>query len=117
MPCDDGRGLHDLDSVTPAAPHSREQHPEESVGSTESQPAWRGLLEDCELVAQGQNLSFKFGPLSEAGTNGRKEGRYAGAHMGAPYQQRPVSSIATRSTEFSIATPAFHRPARRSGFK
>jgi hypothetical protein len=71
---------------------------------TESEPAWRSLLEDGELVAGGQNLGFKFGPRSEAGPNGCKEGRDAGAHIDAPYQQRALSSITRGSTEFLVRT-------------
>ena len=38
------------------------------------------MLEDSELVAEGYDLRFEFGPRSEAGPNGRKEGRDAWAH-------------------------------------
>jgi hypothetical protein len=51
MPTNDGGGLHDLDSIPPAAPDSGEHHPEESVGPTQPKPSRRGLLEDCELMA------------------------------------------------------------------
>jgi hypothetical protein len=80
MPGDDGGRLHDLHGLPPAAPHSREQHPQESVGSTELKPSRRGLLEDGELVAESQDLRFEFGSRSEAGPNRRKQGRDAGAH-------------------------------------
>jgi hypothetical protein len=81
---------------------------------TESEPAWRSLLKDGELVAEGQNLRFKFGPRSDAGPNGCKESRDAGAHTDAPYQQRAPSSITTGSTEFLVRT-ANHR--KRLGSK
>ena len=86
MPRDDRGRLHDLHGTSPAA------------------PAWRSLLKDGELVAEGQNLRFKFGPRSEAGPNGCKESRDAGAHTDAPYQQRAPSSITTGSTEFLVRT-------------
>ena len=53
MPRDDSSGFHDLHGTPPAAPHSREQHPKDSVGSTEPESSRRGLLEDGELVAEG----------------------------------------------------------------
>ena len=53
MPRDDGGGLHDLYGIPPAAPHSGEQHPQQSVGSTEPEPSRRGPLEDSELVVEG----------------------------------------------------------------
>ena len=69
MPTNDGGGLHDLHGIPPAAPNAREQHPQESVGSTEPQPSRRGLLENRKLVAQGEDLSLEFGSRSEAGPN------------------------------------------------
>ena len=66
--------------IPPAAPDSREQHPEESVGSSEPKPSRRGLLEDRELVAEGQDLRFEVGASSEAEPNRRKERRDARPH-------------------------------------
>jgi hypothetical protein len=80
MPGNDGGGFHDLYGIPPAAPYSGEQHPEESVGSTEPKPSRRGLLEDGELVAEGQDLRLEFGSSSEGGSNRRKERRDARAH-------------------------------------
>jgi hypothetical protein len=85
-------------------PHAREQHPEKSVGSTEPEPSGCDLLEDGELVAEGYDLRFEFGPRSEAGPNCRKEGRDAWAHDWCTVQQKPVSSIATGCTGFSVGT-------------
>jgi hypothetical protein len=65
-------------------------------------------------VAEGQDLSLEFGPRSEAGPNSGKEGSNAGAHIGARYQQRQVSSIASRSTEFLLGTVKLTRPAHGS---
>ena len=53
VPRDDGRRFHDLDGPPPATPYAREQHPKESVGSTEPEPSRRGPLEDSELVVEG----------------------------------------------------------------
>ena len=47
VPRDDGGGFHDLHGPPPAAPHSREQHPQESVGPIEPEPPWCSLLEDA----------------------------------------------------------------------
>jgi hypothetical protein len=47
-------------------------HPQESVGSTELKPSRRSLLEDGELVAEGQDLRFELGARVEAGPNRRK---------------------------------------------
>ena len=70
MPRDDGGRFHDLHGPSPAAPHSREQHPEQSVGSGEPEPSWCSLLKDGQLVAEGQDLGFEFCPSSEAGPQG-----------------------------------------------
>ena len=64
MPRDDRGGFHDLDGSSPAIPHAGEQHPHEPVGSCEAEPFWRGPLEDGELVAEGEDLGFKFGSSS-----------------------------------------------------
>jgi hypothetical protein len=133
MPRDDGRGFHDLHGLPPATPYAREQHPQESVGPSEPKPSRRGLLEDGELVAEGQDLRLEFGPRSKAGPNRRpfgetrprrktavaaqgrrrrscssptrRPGRSTlGCMTGTHYQQRPVSSIATRSTGFLVGT-------------
>ena len=55
-------------------------------------------------MAQGQDLGCEVGASSEAGPHGRWEGSDASMHTGARYQQRAVSSIATRSTQFSVGT-------------
>ena len=78
--------------------------PTRVVGLTEPEPSWCSLPEDSELVAQGHDLHFAFGPRSEAGPNGGKQGSDAWAHTAGGYQQKSVSSIATRSTEFLIGT-------------
>jgi hypothetical protein len=80
MPADDGSGLHDLDGSAPACPHSGEQYPQEPVGATEAGPFRSGLLEQGELVAQGKNLGFKFGPSSDAGSNGSEHSNQGGVH-------------------------------------
>jgi len=82
MPRNDCGGFHDLHGFSPAAAHSCEHHPEESVGSTEPKPSRRGLLKDGELVAESQDLGLEFGPSAEAGPNRRKEGVNAWAHDG-----------------------------------
>jgi hypothetical protein len=104
VPVDDGGGFHDLHRSSPALPHARQQHPHESVGSAEMEPFWRRLLEDRELVAEGEDLRCKFGSSSEATANRRKKGDEAWTHEGARYQQKTLNSIATRSTAFSVGT-------------
>ena len=64
----------------PAAPHSREQHPQESVGPTEPEPPWCSLLEDGQLVAERQDLGLEFNASSEAGPHGGDEGNDAWVH-------------------------------------
>jgi hypothetical protein len=105
VPVDDRGGFHDLHRRSPAPPHAREQHPHESVGSAETEPFWRCLLEDGELVAEGEDLRFKFGSSSEATANRREKGDEAWTHEAARYQQKTLNSIATRSTAFSVGTP------------
>ncbi len=68
MPRDDSGGFHDLHGCPPAAPDLGEQHPEDSVGPTEPKPSRRGLLEDGELVAEGEDLCLEFDSSSEAGS-------------------------------------------------
>ena len=80
VPRDDGGGLHDLHGPPPAAPHSREQHPQESVGPTEPEPPWCRLLEDGQLVAERQDLGLEFNASSEAGPHGGDEGNDAWVH-------------------------------------
>jgi hypothetical protein len=80
MPADNGGRLHDPDGSAPACPHSGEQYPQEPVGATEAGPFRSGLLEHGELVAQGQNLGFKFGPCSDAGAKGGEHSNQGGAH-------------------------------------
>ena len=105
VPRDDGRGFDDPHGIPPAAPDSGEHHPEESVGSAQPKPSRRGLLEDSELMAEGEDLRFEFGSRSETGPNHRKEGRNARTHdFVKSYQQRRASSIATISTRFSVGT-------------
>jgi hypothetical protein len=60
VPRDDGGGFHDLHRPSPAAPHSREQHPQQSVGPTEPEPPWCSLLKDGQLVAERQDLGLEF---------------------------------------------------------
>ena len=79
-----------------------------TVRSTERKPFWRGLLEDGELVAQGQDLDHEFGPRSEVGPNRREEGSHAWTHTESRYQQKLVSSIAATRTGFSLRTAAGH---------
>jgi hypothetical protein len=67
---------------------SREQHPEESVGSTEPEPSWCSLLEDGELVAESQDLRLEFSASAEAGPNRDEEGSDASVHTGARYQEK-----------------------------
>jgi hypothetical protein len=51
------------------------------VGRLEKpKPSRRGLLEDGELVAEGQDLRFEVGASSEAEPNRRKERRDARPH-------------------------------------
>ena len=80
MPGDDGGGLHDLHGIPPAAPHSGEHDPHESVGPTEPEATWCGPLEDGELVPEGDDLRCEFGARSEAETNRREKGNDAWAH-------------------------------------
>jgi hypothetical protein len=82
MPSNDCGGFHDLHGFPPPAPRSCEQHPEESVGSTEPKPSRCGLLKNGELVAERQDLGLEFGPSAEAGSNRGKEGGNAWAHDG-----------------------------------
>src|SRR5579864_6753037 len=99
---DDSGGFYDPHRALPLPPHARDQHPHESVGSAETEPFWRSLLEDGELVAEGEDLRFKFRSSSEATANRRNEGDEAWRHDAARYQQRTPSSIATRRTAFSV---------------
>jgi hypothetical protein len=80
MPTDDRSGLHDLDGASPTAPDSRELHPTESISSTEPEPSGRGLLEDGELVAEGQDLRVEFGSSTGTGTGRCQEGDEAWTH-------------------------------------
>ena len=80
VPRDDGGGFHDLHGPPPAAPHSREQYPQESVGPTEPEPPWCSLLEDGQLVAERQDLGLEFNASSEAGPHGGDEGNDAWVH-------------------------------------
>jgi hypothetical protein len=55
-------------------------------------------------VAERQDLRLEFSASSEAGPHGGNEGSDARVHIGARYQERAISSIATRSTEFPVGT-------------
>jgi len=61
--------------------HTRESstHKNRSAPLSRSRLGARPLA-DGELVTEGQDLRFKFGPSSEAGANRRKQGGDAEAH-------------------------------------
>ena len=104
MPAHDRGGLYDLDTPAPARPDPGQQHPQESVGATQVGPFRCGLLEDGELVPQGENLGFKLRPRMHTGANGCEERHQNGEHDG--HYIRPESPIPNgiRGTEFPIAT-------------
>jgi hypothetical protein len=58
MPPDHGLGFDQGEGVSPAAPHSAQENPEQSVGASQ---AWarRGALEDGQLMAQREILEYQ----------------------------------------------------------
>jgi len=113
MPANDGGRLHDLDTPAPARPDPGQQHPQESVGATQVGPFRCGLLEDGELVPQGENLGFKLRPRMDTGANSGEERNQNGAHVRTPYQ--PGAANPERDKAYRISDN--HRSFRhaRSG--
>jgi len=62
MPVHDGAGRDDLDGQSPVRPHSRQQHPQQAIGATETRAPRRLALEDGELISEGENLRLELEP-------------------------------------------------------
>jgi hypothetical protein len=60
MPLDHGGGLHDDESVTPAAPHAREPNPQQAIEGGQSRSS-RRPLENVELVPQREDFQLQHG--------------------------------------------------------
>ena len=95
MPPDDRLGLNEGEGVSPAAPQSVQEDPDQPVGGSE---AWarRGTPEDGQLVAQGEVLKYQdaVGP-DAAEEAGEDQGKHGSHHPGRPAR----SSMVARRTE------------------
>ena len=86
MPANDGGGFNEGHRRPPAFPESREEDPKQSVRGQELR-AVDASLQDCKLLAEGQNLQDEIGTVLEQGS---KEGQ-AGRNEG--YRSVPVVGL------------------------
>jgi hypothetical protein len=56
VPTQDRVGLNHLQASPPIEPESRQQNPQKPVGGLEAQTTWRVLLENRQLVTEGEDL-------------------------------------------------------------
>ena len=68
MPADDGFRLHDQERRAPVGPHFREPHPEDAVTLAKLRALSR-MLQDGELLTDGDNLRGEFCPVTEERPN------------------------------------------------
>ena len=64
MPADNGRGLNDMQSLSPSRPYSRYEDPEKSIGVAQPRPGI-SMFENGELLAQHQILEGQISPAPE----------------------------------------------------
>ena len=80
MPPDDRLGLNEGEGVSPAAPQSVQEDPDQPVGGSEAWPR-RGALEDGQLVPQREVLEDQGAAGSEHAKEAcEDEGDHAGHH-------------------------------------
>ena len=80
MPPDDRLGFDEGKGVSPAAPQSVQEDPEQPIGGSQ---AWaqRGALEDGELVTQREGFEHQGPAGPEHGEESiEREGQHAGDH-------------------------------------
>jgi hypothetical protein len=74
--------LHDVDRSPPTGPDPCEEDPKQSVGTIKTEALASGLLlENRELMTEGENLRFQVGSGSHAGANRAEEGNQDRPHM------------------------------------
>jgi hypothetical protein len=66
--------------MAPTGPPSREQDPQEPIGTLEAQTRWRVLLENRELVTKREDLRLKAGASSKTGGDKSENGDEESTH-------------------------------------
>jgi len=105
MRSDDRLGSDDDERRSPVLPHTRDPHPEQAVGSRETQPPRTGPLQHVELVAQCEHLELQRGARAHTTSYGQQQRDEDGHHRREAYPQTAGTSTLATRTEFQQTQP------------